>query len=94
MALLVLLGSMGAAQAQNLFYEIKLFTTPQDFVREGGKSEASGSILLNFDPMPTGTLTATLKYSVPLAGDITSRARSRMFRLVQTASRQASILRW
>ena len=46
MALLVLLGSMGAAQAQ-LFSEVKLFTTPKDYVREGGKNEAAGSILLN-----------------------------------------------
>ena len=46
MALLVLLGSMGAAQAQN-FAEVKLFTTPEDFAREGGKNEAAGSILLN-----------------------------------------------
>ena len=46
MALLVLLGSMGAAQAQN-FAEVKLFTTPADFAREGGKNEAAGSILLN-----------------------------------------------
>ena len=50
MALLVLLGSMGAAQAQN-FAEVKLFTTPEDFAREGGKNEAAGSILLNF-PAP------------------------------------------
>ena len=46
MALLVLLGSMGAAQAQD-FAEVKLFTTPEDFAREGGKNEAAGSILLN-----------------------------------------------
>ena len=46
MVLLVLLGSMGAAQAQN-FSEVKLFTTPEDFAREGGKNEAAGSILLN-----------------------------------------------
>ena len=46
MALLVLLGSMGAAQAQN-FAEVKLFTTPAEFAREGGKNEAAGSILLN-----------------------------------------------
>ena len=46
MALLVLLGSMGAAQAQN-FAEVKLFTTPEAFAREGGKDEAAGSILLN-----------------------------------------------
>ena len=38
MALLVLLGSMGAAQAQN-FAEVKLFTTPAEFAREGGKME-------------------------------------------------------
>ena len=37
---------MGAAQAQN-FAEVKLFTTPEDFAREGGKNEAAGSILLN-----------------------------------------------
>ena len=47
MALLVLLGSMGAAQAQD-FAEVKLFTTPMEFAREGGKNEAAGSILLNF----------------------------------------------
>ena len=50
MALLVLLGSMGAAQAQALdanFAEVKLFTTPEAFAREGGKNEAAGSILLN-----------------------------------------------
>ena len=69
-ALLVLLGSMGAAQAENTFYEIKLFTTPMDFAREGGTNEASGDILLNFDPMPEDVLTATIEYSVPLAGDI------------------------
>ena len=46
MALLVLLGSMGAAQAQD-FAEVKLFTTPEPFAREGGKNEAAGSILLN-----------------------------------------------
>ena len=70
MALLVLLGSMGAAQAQDLFYEIKLFTTPADFSREGGKSEVSGDVLLNFTPVPSEFLTATLKYSAPLANNI------------------------
>ena len=47
MALLVLLGSM-AAVAQN-FAEVKLFTTPTDFAREGVKTRrlvASFSILL------------------------------------------------
>ena len=53
MALLVLLGSMGAALAQVAnFAEVKLFTTPADFAREGGKNEAAGSILLNFSAAP------------------------------------------
>ena len=51
-ALLILLGSMGAAQAQDVnFAEVKLFTTPEPFAREGGKNEAAGSILLNFSGM-------------------------------------------
>ena len=66
MALLVLLGSMGAAQAQ--FAEVKLFTTPVDYAREGGKSEAAGSILLNTsDEMTTMRATIMLHFSVPLA---------------------------
>ena len=72
MALLVLLGSMGAAQAQN-FAEVKLFTTPADFAREGGKNEAAGSILLNASDetalQATGAM-ITLHFSVPLAADI------------------------
>ena len=72
MALLVLLGSMGAAQAQN-FAEVKLFTTPAEFAREGGKMEAAGTILLNTsDPMAITTgATIMLRFSVPLAADIT-----------------------
>ena len=46
MALALLLCSAVAAQAQN-FAEVKLFTTPEDYAREGGKNEAAGSILLN-----------------------------------------------
>ena len=75
MALLVLLGSMGAAQAQDTdanFSEVKLFTTPQDFAREGGKNEAAGSILLNSsaaDAIQDATI--MLHFSVPLAADIT-----------------------
>ena len=53
MALLVLLGSVGAAQAQNLLYEVKLFTTPAVGARAGGEDEMSGGVLLNFTPMPT-----------------------------------------
>ena len=72
MALLVLLGSMGAAQAQD-FAEVKLFTTPAEFAREGGKNEAAGSILLNFSAagaIPDATI--MLHFSVPLAADITA----------------------
>ena len=52
MALLILLGSMGAAQAQETlpdpnFAEVKLFTSPEPFAREGGKNEAAGSIHLS-----------------------------------------------
>ena len=71
-ALLVLLGSMGAAQAQNLLYEVKVFTTPAAGARAGGEDEMSGGILLNFTPNPSNDLTVTLDYSVPLAGDIDS----------------------
>ena len=69
MALLVLLGSMGAAQAQD-FAEVKLFTTPQDFAREGGKNEAAGSILLNAsDADAIQDAMIMLHFSVPLAAD-------------------------
>ena len=72
MALLVLLGLMGAAQAQN-FSEVKLFTTPMDFAREGGKNEAAGSILLNSSAeaaLRNEGATIMLHFSVPLAADI------------------------
>ena len=71
-ASLVLLGSMGAAQAQN-FAEVKLFTTPEDFAREGGKNEAAGSILLNSSAdaaLRAAGAMIELHFSVPLAADI------------------------
>ena len=72
MALLILLGSMGAAQAQD-FAEVKLFATPEPFAREGGKNEAAGSILLNSTAVAAiqadGAM-ITLHFSVPLAADI------------------------
>ena len=77
-ALLILLGSMGAAQAQDTtanFAEVKLFTTPEPFAREGGKNEAAGSILLNSsDIAALGAEGAMimLHFSVPLAADITA----------------------
>ena len=70
MALLVLLGSMGAAQAQD-FAEVKLFATPEPFAREGGKNEAAGSILLNASAAAAiQDATIMLHFSVPLAADI------------------------
>ena len=67
---ILLLATAGVAQAQD-FSEVKLFTTPEPFAREGGKNEAAGSILLNL----TGTMaiqdaTIMLHFSVPLAADI------------------------
>ena len=69
-ALLVLLGFMGAVQAQNRLYEVKAFTTPAAAARAGGEDEMSGSVLLNFTPQPSDMIKVTLDYSVPLAGDI------------------------
>ena len=84
MALLVLLGSMGAAQAQDRLAEVKLFTTPEAFAREGGKNEAAGSILLNssderrspqtgatimlITPSPCGRYRATITKHVAAGG--------------------------
>ena len=69
MALLALLVAP-VAQAQN-FSEVKLFTTPAEFAREGGKNEAAGSILLNFSAAPAiEDATIMLLFSVPLAADI------------------------
>ena len=48
---ILLLATAGAAQAQD-FAEVKLFTTPEEFAREGGKNEAAGSILLNSSAEP------------------------------------------
>ena len=72
MALALLLCSAVAAQAQD-FAEVKLFTTPQDFAREGGKNEAAGSILLNStatEAIRADGAMIMLHFSVPLAADI------------------------
>ena len=68
MALLALLVAP-VAQAQNLLYEVKVFTTPAVGARAGGENEMSGGVLLNFTPNPSSDITVTLDYSVPLAGD-------------------------
>ena len=70
--LLVLLGLMGAAQAQN-FSEVKLFATAEDYAREGGKNEAAGSILLNSSAeaaLRADGAMIMLYFSAPLAADI------------------------
>ena len=71
MALLVLLGSMGAAQAQpetDNYVVIEMATQPQPAARMGGGNEMSGSIWLTFSTgMAAAETTVTLKYSVPLA---------------------------
>ena len=70
-ASLVLLGSMGAAQAQANFAEVKLFTTPKDYAREGGRSEAAGSILLNASDVDAiRDSMIMLHFSVPLAASL------------------------
>ena len=77
MALLVLLGSMGVAQAQN-FSEVKLFATAEDYAREGGKNEAAGSILLNSSAalaLQADGAMIMLNFSVPLAADIDAESQ-------------------
>jgi hypothetical protein len=72
MVLLVLLGSMGAAQAQD-FAEVNLYATPTPAAREGGKSEAAGDVFLTFSDDAANEAvmgaTVTLHFSVPLAED-------------------------
>ena len=62
MALLVLLGSMGAAQAQNILYEVKLFTTPAAAARREAKMRcpvASCSTLPRTPPAISRSLSIT-----------------------------------
>ena len=75
MALLVLLGSMGAVQAQDgddNYVVIEMATQPNPAARMGGVNEMSGSIWLTFSTSAAGgEVIVTLKYSVPLAEAIT-----------------------
>ena len=69
-ALLVLLGSMGAAQAQNgnIFVTAEMVTQPRVGARMGGEREMSGSVWLTFSTAAAiERTTVTLHYSVPLA---------------------------
>ena len=73
MALLVLLGSMGAVQAQNTFVTTEMVTQSRTAARMGGESEMSGSVWLTFSTADAiGNTTVTLHYSTPLAGDMPS----------------------
>ena len=67
MALLVLLGSMGAAQAENELYEVKVFTTPAVGARAGGEDEMSGGVLLNFTPNPSSSTSRSLSITPSLS---------------------------
>ena len=83
MALLVLLGSMGAAQAQaqDTYVTTEMVAQPRTAARMGGENEMSGSVWLTFStatPVVVNRMTVTLHYSVPLAGDITSTAPGSM----------------
>ena len=70
LALLVLLGSMGAAQAQTIA-RVNLLSAPEMAAREGGKAEAAGDVFLDIAGTPASIASYTLTYSVPvvLPGD-------------------------
>ena len=65
MALLVLLGSMGAVQAQTIA-RVTLLTAPERAAREGGKTEAAGDVFLDIEGTPSSIASYTLTYSVPV----------------------------
>ena len=65
LALLVLLGSMGAAQAQTIA-RVNLLTAPEMAAREGGKAEAAGDVFLDIAGDPRSIASYTLTYSVPV----------------------------
>ena len=68
MALLVLLGSMGMAQAQ--IARVELLTGVEAAAREGGKVEAAGDVFLDIEAagLVTASITSfTLTYSAPFA---------------------------
>ena len=76
LALLILLGSMGAAQAQVV--RIGMEAAPPAAAREGGEKEASSDLFLSFTkPTDTPTLdldgaVIELHYSVPIAAGTTA----------------------
>ena len=72
MALLVLLGLMGVAQAQ--IARIELLAQPEQAAREGGKNEKAGAVWLDIDlsgDLKGAVESFTLTYSSPLAAGLT-----------------------
>ena len=65
MSLLVLLGSMVAAQAQTIA-RVTLLTATERAAREGGKNEAAGDVFLDIDGVTASIASYTLTYSVPV----------------------------
>ena len=65
LSLLVLLGSMGAIQAQTLA-RVTLLTDTAKAAREGGKQEAAGDVFLDIAGTPASIASFTLTYSVPV----------------------------
>ena len=66
-ALLILLGSMGAAQAQEVT-TFELFTNQEKYAREGGKAEEAGTVFLTASTSNVAITTdkITLYFSAPL----------------------------
>ena len=72
LSLLILLGSMGAVQAQ--IARIDLLTQPEAAAREGGKNEKAGTVWLDIDltggSLELAVTSFTLTYSSPLAAGL------------------------
>ena len=67
LSLLILLGSMGAVQAQDAVTRFELFTTPSQSSREGGIDELGGAVFLTASAENAVVTTAkiTLHFSAP-----------------------------
>ena len=65
LSLLILLGSMGAAQAQTIA-RVTLLSAPERAAREGGKVEAAGDVFLDIEGTPSSIASYTLTFSAPV----------------------------
>ena len=76
LATILLLGSMGAAQAQEAtIARVTLLTSTERAAREGGKNEAAGDVFLDITGTPGSIASYTLTYSVPVSHSYGSRPR-------------------